>query len=328
MKPSGLRREWVLRTGALVCAAFLAAGVQGQESGRFVIDGSTGVMPLAAALVEEFRERNPAITIEMGQGLGTGARLQALAEGRIDIALASHGLNLDDIARQGMSVQEIARTAVVFAVNASVPVVNLTDQELCDIYAGKTSSWKALGGAEREIAPRTRPDSEVDAEVVRAQIPCLTDLQMPAAVKIMPKTGDMAKELAETAGAIGMTTMTVVEQSRGKIRALSINGVAPSAENVERGAYPLVRKSFLVTRATPPPPVAQFLRFVREPAGQRVIRANGAIPVAGGTEPSAAIEELREPTDAGPCLDPWVDSRNASQRRPRALARNGNPCER
>lgn len=273
-----MRREWI----ALVFSALLALGAQGQETGRFVIDGSTGVMPLAAALAEAYQERNPGIKIEMGTGLGTGARIQALADGRIDIALASHGLKLDDMARQGMSANEIARTAVVFAVNASVPVANLTDQEICDIYAGKTSNWKTLGPAEMaemDIAPRTRPDSEVDAEVVRANIRCLADLRMPATVKIMPKTGDMAKELSETAGAIGMTTMTVVEQSRGKIRALSINGIAPSPENVERGAYSLVRKSFLVTRATPPPAVAHFLQFVRDPAGEKVIRANGAIPV-------------------------------------------------
>jgi phosphate transport system substrate-binding protein len=275
LKSSAMRSEGLVRTGALVLTAFLALGVQGQEAPKFVMDGSTGVMPLAAALAEAFQEQSPGITIEIGQGLGTGARIQALAEGRIDIALASHGLRLDEIARQGMSAHEIARTAVVFAVNASVPVVNLTDQEICGIYAGKISSWSTLGGAERDIAPRTRPD----AEVVRANIPCLTDLQMPATVKIMPKTGDMAKELSETTGAIGMTTMTVVEQSQGKIRALSINGIAPSPENVERAAYPLVRQSFLITRAAPPPPVAQFLRFVRDPAGERVIRANGAIPV-------------------------------------------------
>ncbi|HJX29950.1 MAG TPA: substrate-binding domain-containing protein [Thermoanaerobaculia bacterium] len=259
-------------------SALLALGVQGQEAGRFVIDGSTGVMPLAAALVEAFQERNPGIAVEMGQGLGTESRMQALADGRIDIALASHGLKLDEITRQGMSAHEIARTAVVFAVNASVPVVGLTDQEICDVYAGKISSWKSLGGTEMDIAPRTRPDSEVDAEVVRASIRCLTDLRMSATVKVMPKTGDMAKELSETAGTIGMTTMTVVEQSGGKIRALSINGIAPSLENVERAAYSLVRKSFLVTRATPPPAVARFLQFVRDPSGERVIRANGAIP--------------------------------------------------
>lgn len=273
-----MQKNW-LRTGALVFSTLFALGAQGQETARIAMDGSTGVIPLAAALVEAFQERQPGTAIEMGTGLNPEARLKALAAGKIDIALASHGLNLEDVARQEMIVHEIARTAVVFAVNASVPVTNLTDQEICDIYAGKTSSWQALGAAALEIKPLTRPDSEVDAEVVRAGIPCLTDLQMPAAVRIMPKTGDMAKALSETAGAIGMTSLTVVEQSRGKIRALSLNGIAPTPENVVRGTYPLFRKSFLVTRSTPPPAVAQFLGFVRDPAGGAVIRANGAIPV-------------------------------------------------
>jgi ABC-type phosphate transport system substrate-binding protein len=59
---------------------------------------------------------------------------------------------------------------------------------------------------------------------------------------------------------------------------LSINGIAPSTENVERKAYPLVRESFFVTKAPPPPTVARFLAFTRSPAGDEVIRANGAIP--------------------------------------------------
>jgi phosphate transport system substrate-binding protein len=211
--------------------------------------------------------------------LGTKARIQALAEGKIDVALASHGLNTDEISRLGMAVLEIARIAVVFGVNAAVPVANVTPQQVCDVYAGKITNWRALGGSDLEIAPRTRPDTEVDAEVVRANIRCLSELRMPEAVKVMPRSGDMARELAAEAGAIGMTTMTVVEQSRGKIRALSIDGTAPTAENVVRKAYPLVRESFFVTKAAPTSAVARFLEFARSPAGEQVIRANGAIPV-------------------------------------------------
>jgi len=89
----------------------------------------------------------------------------------------------------------------------------------------------------------------------------------------------MAKELAATVGAVGMTTTTVVEQSRGQIRALSLNGVIPSAENVGRKTYTLTRDSFLVTKATPPPAVSTFVEFVRSPTGAAVIVANGAVPV-------------------------------------------------
>ncbi len=274
-----MNKDWIIRIGTFSLCALLAIGAHGQTTERIVIDGSTGGMPLAAALAKAFQERNPGVTIEMGKGLGTKARVQALAEGKIDIALASHGLNIGEITRQGMAVHEIANVAVVFGVNATVPVVNLTAQQICDVYAGKMSNWKALGGPEMEIAVRTRPDSEVDTEVVRDNIACLKDLKFPVVVKVMPTAGNMATELATAAGAIGMTTMTVVEQSQGKIKALSINGIDPSAQNVERKAYQLVRESFFVIKTPASPAVARFLEFTRGPMGHTVITANGAIAV-------------------------------------------------
>lgn len=75
-------KDWVIRIGTFSVGALLAIGVHGQTTEKIVIDGSTGGMPLAAALAKAFQERNPGVTIEMGKGLGTKARLQALAEGR------------------------------------------------------------------------------------------------------------------------------------------------------------------------------------------------------------------------------------------------------
>ncbi|MGH9895197.1 MAG: phosphate ABC transporter substrate-binding protein, partial [bacterium] len=63
------------------------------------------------------------------------------------------------------------------------------------------------------------------------------------------------------------------------IRAVSLNGVMPSAENVERKTYTLTRDSFLVTKAPPPPAVSRFVEFVRSSAGAAVIVVNGAVPV-------------------------------------------------
>ncbi len=274
-----MHKDWIIRIGTFSLCALLAINAYGQTTERIVIDGSTGGMPMAAALAKAFQERNPGVTIEIGKGLGTSARIQALAQGKIDIALASHGLNIVEITSKGMAVHEIANVPVVFGVNASVPVVNLTAQRICDVYAGKSSNWKDLGGPDIEIAVRTRPDSEVDTEVVRDNIACLKDLKFTAAVKIMPTAGNMATELAAAAGAIGMTTMTVVEQSQGKIKALSINGIAPTVQNVERKAYQLVRESYFVIKTPASPAVARFLEFTRGPMGHAVIIANGAIAV-------------------------------------------------
>jgi phosphate transport system substrate-binding protein len=259
--------------------AALSATPDGQAAETIVIDGSTGVTPLVAALAKAYQSEHPGVTIGIGKGLGTKARIQALSDGKIDIAMASHGLNVVAIERQGMAVHEIAKVAVVFGVNAGVAVDNLTDAHICDIYTGKITNWKEVAGPDLAIVPVTRPDSEVDAIVVRQQVACLKDLKMPASVRVMPKSGEMANELATATGAIGMTTMTVVEQSQGRVKAVSLRGIAPSAENVQRKTYTLTRDSFLVVKTPPSSAVARFLEFIRSPAGANVIAANGAVPV-------------------------------------------------
>ena len=274
-----MHSHWKVRFSAIAIGAALAAGVCAQGADKVVLDGSTGVMPLASALANSFQAKNPGAAFEFGKGLGTKARFQALADGKIDVALASHGLRVDELTKQGMVVHEIARIAVVFGVNETVPVSRLTAQQVCDIYSGKVTNWKALGGPDLEIAVRTRPESEVDTEVVREGIACLKDLKMAGSVKAMPKSGDMAKELAAVPGAIGMTSMTVVEQSKGRIKAASLDGIAPNADNVKRKSYILIRESFFVTRGSPSAAVARFIEFTRSASGDDVIAANGAVPV-------------------------------------------------
>jgi phosphate transport system substrate-binding protein len=269
----------VSRVAAFVFSIALAPAITTHAAEKIVIDGSTGVTPLVAALAKAYQAHSPGVAIEIGKGLGTKARIEALSAGKIDIAMASHGLKVDDIKRQGMAVHEIGKVAVVFGVNASVSATDLTEDQICDIYSVKSKNWKELGASELPIVPFTRPDSEVDAIVVREHIGCLKNLQMPEAVKVAPKSGEMAKELASTTGAVGMTTMTVVEQSGGKIKPVSLRGIAPVASNVQNKTYVLTRDSFLVTKAAPSPAVAAFLAFVRGAAGEKVIIANGAVPV-------------------------------------------------
>jgi phosphate transport system substrate-binding protein len=266
--------RWIVTLGVLI---FVFAGsAHAQQTIR--IDGSTGVAPLIAALAKAYQAKQPGVTIEIGKGLGTKARIEALAAGTIDVAMASHGLAVNELTKAGMVVREVARTPVVFGVNAGVSVATLTEEQVCAVYAGSRSNWKELGGSDLVIAPRTRPDSEVDTEVMRDGVTCLKSLKMVETVKVMQRGGDMAAELAAVAGAIGMTTTTVVEQSAGKIRALALNGVVADEANVRAGRYKLVREVFLVTAVGASPVVAGFLSFVEGPEGAAVIKTNGAIP--------------------------------------------------
>ncbi len=257
--------------------AFTVAPARGAET--IVLDGSSGMLPLARALAVAYQKQSSDPRVESGKGLGTGARLRALAEGKIQIALASHGIKAEDIQKGNLRVIHVAKGAIVFAVNASVPLAGITESEVCDIYSGKTRSWQALRGTDNPVAVLTRPPTEVDPEVIRDKVACFKELKEVETARVMARGGDMAKGLAETPHAIGMTSMTVVEQSGGQVKALSLGGVAPTEENVKSGRYFLTRDFLFVIKGEPTLPVKSFLDFVLSPEGDRVIRANGAVPL-------------------------------------------------
>lgn len=268
-------------THALVTVTLLLAlGVQAAWGAETIIlDGSTGMLPLTTALGKAFQEKFPDPRLELGKGLGTGARLRALTEGKIQIALASHGVKPEDVRKGNLKVIEIAKGAIVFAVNASVPLADIAESQVCDIYSGKVRGWQFLGGPDSPIAVLTRPPTEVDPQVIREKLACFKDLKEMDTVRVMARGGDMARGLAETPHAIGMTSMTVVEQSRGQVKALALGSVPPTPENVKSGRYRLTRDFLFVVTAEPGLAVKKFLDFVLSLDGDRVILANGAVPL-------------------------------------------------
>lgn len=246
---------------------------------EIVLDGSSGMLSLVKVLATAYQQKSSSPQVAIGKGLGTGARLQALAENKIQIALASHGIQPEDVQKGNLKVIEVAKGAIVFAVNASVSVTNITEAQVCDIYSGKVQNWQSLGGPDSAIVVLTRPPTEVDPEVIRAKIGCFKALKEVETAKVMARGPDMAKGLVDTPHAIGMTSMTVVEQSGGKVKALTVNSIAPTAENVKSGRYFLTRDFLFVTKGEPTLPIKKFLDFVLSPEGDRVILANGAVPL-------------------------------------------------
>ena len=244
---------------------------------KIILDGSSGMLPLASALAKVYQEKSRDLELELGKGLGTGARLRALGEGKIQIALASHGIEPAEIQQGNLKVIQIAKGGIVFAVNGAA-MSSITEEQICGVFSGKITDWQALGASQAAIVVMTRPATEVDSEVIREKIGCFKNLKVTEHAQVMDRGGDMAKGLSATANAIGMTSMTVVEQSKGKVKALALNGVAPSAENVKSGRYFLRRDFYFVVKGEPTPSVRKFLDFVLSPEGDRVIAANGAIP--------------------------------------------------
>jgi phosphate transport system substrate-binding protein len=246
------------------------------------VDGSNGVMPLVRALAAAYVAEVPDAVVTFGAGLGSRARLDSLRAGRMDIALASHGLDTAALRTEGLAVHRIAETPVVLGVHAmSVSLAGLPASRLCDVLAGRETSWRPLGdGRDLPIVLMVRPEAEVDMEVLRDRVACAHDVAITPAARVVEETADMARELAATEGAIGVTTATVVAQSGGAIRAMALDDVLPSVAAVRDGRYTLTRSSYLVARGNAHAGVDRFLAFIASPAGQRVLEANGAAAVS------------------------------------------------
>ena len=275
-------RSSVLLSKSLPCTVALLTALivpPAWSADKVVLDGSSGMLPLARALATAYQQKSSDPLLEIGDGLGTGARLRALADDKIHIALASHGIKPEDVQKGKLKVIGIAKGAIVFAVNASVPLTDVSEAQVCDIYSGKVRDWQSVGGTNNPIIVFTRPPTEVDPEVIREKIGCFKELKEADTVKVMARGGDMAKGLTETTHAIGMTSMTVAEQSGGKVKALTVNHVDPTAENVKSGRYFLTRDFLFVIKGEPTLPIKKFLDFVLSPEGDRVILANGAVPL-------------------------------------------------
>ena len=261
---------------SLAATAALLAGIASPAgAAQITLYGSTGMLPLTTELVQAFKSKQSATPIEVGNGNSNASPMHGVADGRLSLGLSSEPPGEAERAA-GLRAIEIARVAVVFAVHTSVTVPGLTTQQLCDIYARKIKNWKWVGGADLLIVPFTRPADEFEPTIIKKQYSCFKEAEW---VLILPKVGDMARVLATKTGAIGMINSTYIESSHGAIRALHLNGVAPTAENVLGGVYPLVHRFFFITKGVPAGPVAQFVAFVKSADGERVIRSTHAVPV-------------------------------------------------
>jgi phosphate transport system substrate-binding protein len=281
------RLSLVLLCGAVVACAGDSAATRDDADAALApvhIDGSNGVMPLVRALAEAYMATEPGAVVTFGNGLGSRARLDSLRAGRMDIALASHGIDTAALRAEGLLVHRIAQTPVVFGVHsASVSLDGLPSSRLCDVLAGRETSWRPLGdGRDLPIVLVVRPEAEVDMEVLRDRVACAHNVVITPSAVVVEETADMARAITNTEGAIGITTATVAAQSGGAIRAMALDGVMPSVEAVREGRYTLTRSSYLITRGDAHAGVARFLAFVGSPEGQRVLEANGAVGVKGG----------------------------------------------
>lgn len=247
------------------------------------IKGSDTVLPIAQQTAERFLALNPSASVTVTGG-GSGVGISAILDNTTDIAMASRGIKFSEkmkakAAGEDLVEVTIAYDALAIITHPSNPVQKLTRQQLEDIFRGKITNWKEVGGDDRKIVVYSRETSSGTYEFFKESV--LRNKNYMSSSLSMPATGAIIQSVSQTKGAIGYVGLAYVSD-RVKTLAVSYDNehyATPNLENALNKTYPVVRPLYYYYNKENEQSVMPLIRFVLSKEGQEIIKKSGYIPV-------------------------------------------------
>ncbi len=238
----------------LVAGAFLAPSVASADV-SISAAGSTALQPLVQAAAEAYQAQHSDVKISVtGGGSGTGLSLvnsKSVDLGDSDI-LASKDLT-------GLVDHKVCAIGFSVVVHPGNGVTNLKKAQIQDIFAGKITNWKQVGGNDLAIVVINRPASSGTRAVFVKTVMGKVELSRDTLVE--DATGTVVQKISQTPGAISYAAFSGTHGKPG-INELSIDGIAASEENVESGKYPFWSYEHIYTNGPPNKDQSRFIAFL------------------------------------------------------------------
>ena len=277
----------LLIAGIMLLATIMVAGCGNTEeikepgnentqelSGKLTIAGSTSVQPFSEVLAEEFMLINPQADISV-QGGGSSQGVKAAISGVADIGAASREQKEEEMTENpDLLVARIAMDGVAVVVHPSNSVQDISQEEVKNIYAGNIKNWKELGGVDAAITVVSREDGSGTRDAFVSVV--MDEEDIVASAIIQNSNGAVKTAVVGDPNAIGYVSLAVVDSD---IKALNIEGAAPSVENIKAGTYKISRSFNYITKGEPTGLTQAFIEFVLSEEGQGIIVEEGAISV-------------------------------------------------
>jgi phosphate transport system substrate-binding protein len=276
----------------IIALVFLLCSQQvyASKSGMVQVKGSDTMVNLVQAWAEKYMQNNPGEFIAVTGG-GSGTGLASLISGTCDIAMSSRDIKEKELSfakEKGISPYEIkvALDGLAVVVNPANPVSKLTMQQLADIFDGKITNWKEVGGSDQKIVLLSR---EVNSgthvyfkeHVLRNGNPNGKEEFAPSAL-MLSSSQAIADEVAGNPAAIGYYGMGYI-CAKHKALAVAKDGkadyVLPTVDNVVSGRYPISRPLMLYTKGQPQGLTKKFVDFALSKEGQQIVLEIDFVPV-------------------------------------------------
>lgn len=243
-----------------------------------VIGGTGSAIGVVRKLAEAYQESATPHRLEILPSLGTGGGLMALADGRIDIALAGRPLEAEE--RTGKLVSVFARTPLVFVANQEVTASGLSIDTLVAIYHGRQTHWPDGSRARPVLRPWHDAENQILADSSESLGAALAGAVHRIDVPVTMTTQENLAVIEQIPGAFGYAPLSEVLTGHRELRVLTFEQVEPTLAHLADGRYPLAMQLAMVTGPRSSADADAFIEFARSPAGAVILERSGCLPVS------------------------------------------------
>jgi phosphate transport system substrate-binding protein len=262
----------------MICLIFCVSQAVAAEN--VVIKGSTTVLPVAQVALEAYMKAHPGVNISLSGG-GSGDGIKALIDKSTDIANSSREIKDKEITlAKEKGVNPVAHT---IAIDALTPIVHpknkvngLTIDQLSQIYQGKITNWKEVGGDDLKIIVVSRDSSSGTFESWGHLV--LNNAKVTPKAQLQASSGAVVQAVSKNRYAIGYVGIGYIDKA---VKGLTVNGIPALAKTALSKEYPVARPLYMYTSGQPTGEAANFIKFVLSPAGQKLVVKEGFVPITG-----------------------------------------------
>ncbi|MCI6737116.1 MAG: phosphate ABC transporter substrate-binding protein [Intestinibacter sp.] len=265
-----------LLVGSLVgCSSGGAAssGSGASDSTKITVSGSTSIGPTMEVLAENYQKANEGVSIEVQQ-VGSSAGITNTIDGTSQIGMSSRDLK-DEEKSEGLEEYQIAIDGIAVITNTANDVKDLTMDQIKDIYTGKITNWKEVGGKDAQIVVVSREDGSGTRDGFQ-EIVGFESEELTGDAQISDGSGNIKTTVQGNENAIGYISFGYLDDS---INSVKIGGVEPTEENVYKDKYPISRPFLLVTKGEATGDAKALIDYILSDEGQNTIKEEGFMSI-------------------------------------------------
>jgi phosphate transport system substrate-binding protein len=262
----------------------LAAGIlfglpSASGAATLTIPGTGACEAVLRSLATVYERSHPPAKVVIPPSVHSEGGIRQVIDGKAVLARVSRPLTPEE-AGKGLIYRAFARDAVVFAVGAGVRTRNLTIRQLADIFSGKIGTWEQLDGGNGPIRVLYRQTGDSNLTRLQTTFKEFRDLRFTSDGKALYYDHEMLDMLRKYGNSVGFLTRSNISESGSPIPYLSLDGVAPTKENIVAGRYPLVTEyAFVHRKGALPPEAMEFIDFLSTMEGRKSLSGHGLVPV-------------------------------------------------